>query len=57
MRSEENDSYRANIQTDTQQAAIMQGRALSQNQATVLIIHQKDGKILKSDRNVVILLH
>ncbi len=44
-----NDADRASVHTDTKQEAIGKGRAISRNQATELVIHNKDGKISNSD--------
>lgn len=44
-----NGADRASIHTDTKQEAIDKGRAISRNQATELVIHNKDGKISNSD--------
>ncbi len=44
-----NGADRASIHTDTKQEAIDRGRAISRNQATELVIHNKDGKISNSD--------
>ena len=44
-----NGAYRASVHTDTKQEAIDKGRAISRNQATELVIHNKDGKISNSD--------
>lgn len=40
---------RASTVTDTKQDAINQGREISRNQGTELIIHNKDGKISQRD--------
>lgn len=44
-----NGADRASVHTDTKQEAIDKGRAISRNQATELVIHNKDGKISNSD--------
>lgn len=44
-----NGADRASVHTDTKQEAIGKGRAISRNQATELVIHNKDGKISNSD--------
>lgn len=44
-----NGADRASVHTDTKQEAIVKGRAISRNQATELVIHNKDGKISNSD--------
>ena len=44
-----NGAERASVHTDTKQEAIDKGRAISRNQATELVIHNKDGKISNSD--------
>lgn len=44
-----NGADRASVHTDTKQEAIDRGRAISRNQATELVIHNKDGKISNSD--------
>lgn len=44
-----NGADRASIHTDTKQEAIDKGRVISRNQATELVIHNKDGKISNSD--------
>lgn len=40
---------RASIHTDTQQKAIDAGREISKNQGTELVIHGRDGKIIRKD--------
>ena len=40
---------RASVHTDTKQNAVDQGRRISQNQSSELIIHGKDGKIQRAD--------
>ena len=44
-----NGADRASVHTDTKQEAIDKGRAISRNQATELVIHNKNGKISNSD--------
>lgn len=44
-----NGADRASVHTDTKQEAIDKGRVISRNQATELVIHNKDGKISNSD--------
>ena len=44
-----NGADRASVHTDTKQEAIDKGRAISRNQATELVIHNKDGKISNPD--------
>lgn len=44
-----NGADRASVYTDTKQEAIDKGRVISRNQATELVIHNKDGKISNSD--------
>lgn len=40
---------RASVHTDTKKEAVDAGRTISQNQKTELVIHNKDGKIARSD--------
>ncbi|MHA6766999.1 DUF2188 domain-containing protein [Sphingobium ummariense] len=40
---------RASVHTDTKQQAVDRGREISRNQGTELRIHNKDGKIARSD--------
>lgn len=42
-------AQRASVHTETKQAAIDRGRAISQNQGTEFVIHNRDGKISNSD--------
>ena len=44
-----NGADRASVHTDTKQEAIDKGRVISRNQATELVIQNKDGKISNSD--------
>jgi uncharacterized protein YdaT len=40
---------RASVHTDTKQQAVDQGREISRNQGTEFVIHNKDGRISRSD--------
>jgi uncharacterized protein YdaT len=40
---------RSSVHCDTKQEAIEQGRRISQNQGTELVIHNKDGRIFRTD--------
>jgi uncharacterized protein YdaT len=42
-------SERSSVVTDTKQQAVDQGRAISRNQGTELVIHKQDGAIQRSD--------
>lgn len=42
-------SERASKHCDTKQEAVKEGREISQNQGTELVIHGKDGKIQQKD--------
>lgn len=44
-----NGAERASAHADTKDQAIQIGRAISQNQGTELVIHNKDGQISNSD--------
>ena len=44
-----NGADRASVHTGTKQEAIDKGRTIGRNQATELVIHNKDGKISNSD--------
>jgi uncharacterized protein YdaT len=42
-------SDRPSVVTDTKQQAVNQGRTISKNQGTELVIHKQDGTIQRSD--------